>query len=132
MGGGTGRPRGDGSVWVEGGGWVMGCVWDGILFLSIFEQSKLRDGDPVQVQRIQERKKHRDGCNGVVRWYRTITGVGGMGGGWCWWMKQCGGGRLEACLVTYKLFGDFVDLVGRKSFKCVNFQQNVRFSRFSL
>ena len=53
----------------------------------------MRDGDPVQVHRIQERKKHIGGFVGVVRWYRTITGVGETGGGWVVVVEGGRGGR---------------------------------------
>ena len=69
--------------WVEGGGWVMGVRVEGIFFsFAVRTRERMRDGDPVQVHRIQERKKHAGGLVGVVRWYRTITGVGGTG----WWV----------------------------------------------
>ena len=77
-----GTPMRRRKCWVEGGGWVIGVrVWDGIFFFRYSTRERMRDGDPVQVQRIQERQKHRDGMVGVVRWYRTIIGVGGTGGG---------------------------------------------------
>ena len=78
-----GTPTRRRKCWVEGGGWVMGVrVGRDFFFFRFCARERMRDGDPVQVQRIQERKKHRDGWDGVVRWYRTITGVGGTGGGW--------------------------------------------------
>ena len=92
VGGGTGRPRGDGSVWVEGGGVEDGGACVGFFFFRFKKRERMRDGDPVQVQRIQERQKHSGGLAGVVRWYRTITGVGETGGGWYWW-ATCGEGR---------------------------------------
>lgn len=70
----------------------------------------MRDGDPVQVHRIQERWKHCGGFVGVVRWYRTITGVGETGGGWYWW-ATCGEGRTRLYKherLTYKIIGDFL------------------------
>jgi hypothetical protein len=68
---------------VLGGGWWVGDggAWDGIFFFAVRTRERMRDGDPVQVHRIQERWKHCGGSAGVVRWYRTITGVGGTGGG---------------------------------------------------
>ena len=68
-------------------GWVRGCVWEGGVLLRIQKVEKMRDGDTVQVQGMQEKENHRGGCVGVVRWYRTITGVGGEGSGWCWWTR---------------------------------------------
>ena len=70
------------------GAWVRGCVWEGGGCSSHSNNvEKMRDGDTVQVQGMQEKENHRGGCVGVVRWYRTITGVGGEGSGWCWWTR---------------------------------------------
>ena len=99
-----GTPTRRRKCWVEGGGWVMGVRGTGFFFsFAVRTRERMRDGDPVQVHRIQERKKHAGGLVGVVRWYRTITGVGGTGGG-----VGGVGGRGEGwevwstCLVTYK------------------------------
>ena len=87
-----GTPTRRRKCWVEGGGWVMGVLGRDVFSFAVRTRERMRDGDPVQVHRIQERWKHCGGFVGVVRWYRTITGVGGMGGGW-YWRATCGEGR---------------------------------------
>ena len=80
LGGGCVGGVGGVGAWVRVGGGVLA-------FKQRSNKEKMRDGDTVPVQGMQEKQNHRGECVGVVRWYRTITGVGGEGSGWCWWTR---------------------------------------------
>ena len=90
---------------VLGGGCVGGVgAWvrvGGGVLRRIQKVEKMRDGDTVPVQGMQEKQNHRGGCVGVVRWYRIITGVGGEGSGWCWWTRGGAGEVVKHGAIFY-------------------------------